>query len=215
MTILRRGTWLLIMSLPAAVATVGSGSASPAGDRDLRRELTRMGKEDQLHRDEMMSLMKRGLGDPEVQRRFAEVTQVQDEIDRRNMERLAGILQQQGWPGISRVGKKASGAAFLILQHAGLEDQKRYFPLLKAAAVLKEASAADTAMLEDRILMREGKKQVYGTQLSTNKTTGKLELWPIENEATVDARRATVGLPSLAEYLKYFDLDSPAAAKKK
>jgi hypothetical protein len=56
--------------------------------------------------------------------------------------------------------------------------------------------------LEDRILTREAKKQVYGTQLRLNQTTQRMELYPIEDEVNVDSRRAAVGLEPLAEYLK-------------
>ena len=52
------------------------------------------------------------------------------------------------------------------------------------------------------MLMGEGKKQIYGTGLRTDDVTKELKLWPIENEEEVDARRAGVGLPPMAEYLK-------------
>jgi len=208
--------WSLILFavLSACARQSGTGPQGSASDRDLREELERMGKEDQSRRDEMMSLMKQGLGDPEVRKRFDEAGTAQREIDARNMNRLREILQREGWPGFRRVGKQAGNAAFLILQHAGLEDQKQYFPLLKEAALRREASPADAAMMEDRILMREGKNQIYGTQLVTDKRTGKLELWAVENEEEVDARRAAVGMPPLAEYLKGFDLEYHPPAKK-
>jgi hypothetical protein len=78
--------------------------------------------------------------------------------------------------------------------------------MLKEAAAKDEAKASEVAMLEDRILTREGKKQMYGTQLRTNDQTKLWELFPIEDEENVDLRRAAVGLPSMAEYLKYFGL---------
>jgi hypothetical protein len=54
--------------------------------------------------------------------------------------------------------------------------------------------------------MGEGKKQIYGTGLRTDDTTKELKLWPIENEEEVDARRAAVGLPPMAEFLKAIGL---------
>ena len=63
-------------------------------------------------------------------------------------------------------------------------------------------------MMEDRVLLGEGKKQIYGTQLRSGRDTGgQWVLEPIEDEAGVDARRAAVGLPPLAEYLKAFGLE--------
>jgi len=47
-----------------------------------------------------------------------------------------------------------------------------------------------------------------------NKETNRPELWPIEDEEDVDARRASVGLMPLAEYLKRFGLDYSSPAKK-
>ena len=113
------------------------------------------------------------------------------------------------------VGKKANNAAFLILQHADTKLQKKYFPLLKEAAAKKEANPADAAMMEDRILMADGKKQIYGTQLTINDQTKKWTVYQIEDEQNVDARRASVGLPPMAEYLKLFEENFGAPKKKK
>ncbi len=118
----------------------------------------------------------------------------QDEIDKRNLARLEEIVRQHGWPGRSLVGEAASMAAFLILQHTDLSSQKKYFPLLTKAVAEGEARPADAAMLEDQILVREGKMQIYGTQVRFDPATGaKLELYPIEDEGRVEERRAAVG----------------------
>jgi hypothetical protein len=63
-------------------------------------------------------------------------------------------------------------------------------------------SGQDYALLLDRVLVGEGKPQVYGTQAK------RFEAWkgrepvlePIEDEGNVDKRRAEVGLPPLSEY---------------
>ena len=39
----------------------------------------------------------------------------------------------------------------------GVEEQRRYFPMRKAAVAQKNARADQAAMLEDRIWLREGK----------------------------------------------------------
>ena len=59
--------------------------------------------------------------------------------------------------------------------------------MLKEALRKGEADRDDAAMLEDRILMWEGKKQIYGTQLSFNQVTKKLEFWPTADEEGVDS----------------------------
>ena len=62
--------------------------------------------------------------------------------------------------------------------------------------------------------MREGKKQIYGTQLTWNEKTGRYELYPIEDEEHVDLLRASVGLQPIAEYLKDFGLRYIPPGKK-
>jgi hypothetical protein len=92
--------------------------------------------------------------------------------------------------------------------HAGLEEQRRYFPALKDAVSKGNARPDQLAMLEDRILLREGKKQLFGTQVRSGPDTqGKLVVHPIEDEQNVDVRRAAVGLQPLADYLKVFGID--------
>jgi Family of unknown function (DUF6624) len=58
------------------------------------------------------------------------------------------------------------------------------------------------ALLQDRVLVGEGKPQIYGTQLRWSATPGPPVLDSIADEACVDVRRAAVGLDPLAVYLK-------------
>jgi len=175
-----------------------------------------MGNEDQKHRSELVEYLK-DLSKPDKTRsmeKYAALVKKQDSIDKRNLKRLATIVDRYGWPTRSMVGKEASDAAFLIVQHADLASQKKYFPALKAAVARNEARADHAAMMEDRILMGEGKKQIYGTGLRTDDVTKALKLWPIENEEEVDARRAAVGLPPMAEYLRMAGLEYTPPRKK-
>ena len=103
------------------------------------------------------------------------------------------------------VGEMAAGGAFLLLQHADLETQKKYLPLLREATAAGEAKSADLPLLEDRVRMLDGEKQLYGSQLMRGED-GKPALWPIEDEEHVDERRAQVGLEPIADYLKRFGL---------
>jgi hypothetical protein len=182
-------------------------SSAPRLNQELRRELLAMQEEDQKYRGQISGVEKTKLAPEEKEKRISALWEKQREIDERNIKRLAEIIDKYGWPGRSLVGKDGSVTAFLVVQHADLEYQKKYFPLLKEAVAKGEADADDAALLEDRILMREGKKQIYGSQLHFNEATKKLELWPIEDEEGVDARRASVGLEPIAEYLKRFGLE--------
>jgi hypothetical protein len=192
---------LLLSLAPAHFAQdLRAASSSDA----VRRELVRMGEDDQKRRQEMMDLMDRvaGSDSEKMAKRWKQAVERQNDLDGKNRQRLDEIVKQHGWPKKSVFGEEASGVAFLIVQHAELDYQKKYLPLIKDAVAQKEARRSDLAMLEDRILTREDKKQVYGTQMRLNQTTQRMELYPIEDEENVDSRRATVGLEPLAEYLK-------------
>lgn len=183
-------------------------------NQSLRRELSRMLKDDQKYRGAITEVESSNLASDEKEKRVSDLSEKQDKLDKRNIKKLAKIIEKYGWPARSTVGKEGSLAAFLVVQHGNLEYQKKYFPLLKEAVNKGEADRDDAALLEDRILMREGKKQIYGTQLHFNEATKKLELWPIENEEDVDARRASVGLEPIAEYMKRFGLEYSPPKKR-
>jgi hypothetical protein len=177
--------------------------AAPSNEA-VRRELERMGEEDQKRRQEIMDLMDRlAKSDSEkVAKKWQQAVERQKDLDGRNRQRLDEIVNQYGWPKRSVFGEEASGVAFSVVQHAELDYQKKYLPLLKEAVAQKEARESDLAMLEDRILIREGKNQVYGTQVRLNQKTQLMELYPIEDEENVDGRRIKVGLEPLAQYVK-------------
>jgi hypothetical protein len=176
----------------------------------LRRELLAMEKEDQQVRTSVLkALGEKGISlgnnqpitDPALLKVFLEQTQKMAAVDQKNRARLKEMVEKHGWPGKALVGKDGAHAAWLLVQHADgdLDFQKRCLKLMKAAPP-GDVEAQDIAYLTDRTLVAQKKKQVYGTQLLQQGSTFKPQ--PIQDEANVDKRRAEVGLPPLAEYLK-------------
>jgi hypothetical protein len=127
-------------------------------------------------------------------------------IDSCNLVQIEKLVAFYGWPGKSFVGTTGNRAAFIVIQHAELISQEKYFPMIKQSVEMGESNATDMAMLQDRILMREGKKQIYGSQVILNKTGGQ-EFYQIEDEPHVNIRRKKVGLQPIEEYAKYFGID--------
>ena len=204
----KRLSLLIFLFLSASSFGFAQKSSAAPINRALQRELVRMDASDQKYRNQMTTLERRSsTGDKQAKEQLAALWKKQEQIDKKNIQRLEEIIKKHGWPGNSLVGREGSLAAFLVLQHADLIYQQKYFPLLKEAVSKGEADPIDAVYLEDRILMREGKKQIYGTQLHTNKATKRVELYPVEDEENVDIRRASVGLEPLAEYLKRFGLE--------
>jgi hypothetical protein len=208
---------IFISSFSTAISVAQiTGSASTV-NKALEAELLKMEADDQKYRGviEAEALKMASAGTAKASDEYVAAVKSQDEIDARNMARLEEVIKQHGWPGKSLVGKEASQAAFLILQHTDLIRQQKYLPLLKKAARKGEARPADVAMLEDRVLVRSGKKQIYGTQVHSGPDTGgKLILAPIEDEEHVDKRRASVGLMPLKDYLKHFGIEYRPPVRK-
>jgi hypothetical protein len=125
-----------------------------------------------------------------------------DCVDKSNTKSMRRIVDKQGWPGKSMVGSDGASAAFLLVQHADKDTafQKKCLPLLQEAAEQGDASKSDMAYLTDRILVAEGRKQLYGTQCSWKDTV--VEMDPIEDSLHVDERRAEVGLEPLDVYMR-------------
>jgi hypothetical protein len=120
-----------------------------------------------------------------------------DSVDAANQARLIEIIDSSGWPTIPRVGVEASHAAWLLIQNA--PDLKFMEHCLKVMESLPEGevSLANIAYLQDRVLMMNGKPQIYGTQFQGS---GKdMHVWLVKDADRIDERRASVGLGTFAE----------------
>ena len=122
------------------------------------------------------------------------------EVHERNNKRIKQIIEQQGWPGISLVGREAAEAAWLIVQHAVLDTafMESCLSLLREAVNRDEAEGSHFAHLQDRVLTMSGKPQIYGTQHDVDENGTAFPL-PMENPAEVDNLRREMGLEALAE----------------
>jgi len=161
----------------------------------IAEELNKMASEDQSAREKFYS---QKVPKKETFKNLVEP------IDERNYQRMAEIIDQIGYPTISKVGKQASFNAWLIIQHHPQgEFQKKCLQLMEDAE--DDVNPQNIAYLKDRVLVFSGKKQVYGTQLKKNEITNKMELYDVEDEVHLDDRRKQIGLEPIAEYLKKFE----------
>ena len=108
------------------------------------------------------------------------------------------IVRTVGWPTLSKVGAMAEHKAWLLVQHADLEFQRECFALMEREPA-DEVCPRHLAYLEDRIRVREGRLQRYGTQLETRGDGWKP--LPVDDPEGLDARRKAVGLEPITEYL--------------
>ncbi len=129
----------------------------------------------------------------------------QKEVLIKNTDRLKNLIEEHGWPIVSKFGEKAAQAAWLITQHSDhdLEFQKKVLEILKSLPK-EEVLSKNIAYLEDRVLVAEGKPQVYGTQFYVD-GEGEYGPRPISNEETLEDRWQIMGLgeglwPTFSDY---------------
>ncbi|MFP5261877.1 MAG: DUF6624 domain-containing protein [Blastocatellia bacterium] len=202
----------------SALLLCGIGSISAGGqDRANARAGAAHGQEyNESLRKEIFQLQAAG---QEVRQRALaskyldnNINEEMDRIDSLNTERLRRIMEANGLPGIDAVGVDGLRAVFLLIQQSpSIEFQKEMLPALKASADRGELAMEAYAMLVDRVLLKEGKRQAYGTQAEF--VDGKVALAPIEDEEHVDERRHKVGLIPIADYIKALERAHEKAAE--
>lgn len=135
----------------------------------------------------------------------SEIESAMQNLDSANSDRLKAIVREIGWPTAASVGDDGAQAAFVILQHSPeLAFQKSMLPHIRHETINRRLPIECYALLQDRILVRERKPQIYGSQAKpvTEWKDGIPVLEPIEDEANVDKRRAELGLDPLTFYLQ-------------
>lgn len=185
-----------------AADTASAPALAPAAD-SLRRELLRRGRMDRDVRDSLRVHIRPGdTVDSVTVRRYMTPAMA---VDSSNRAWMRGVLKRFGWPGRTFVGDAAADAAWLLVQHADADTafQVRALGLMKRAADAGEAQPKSYAYLADRVAEARGRPQIYGTQAEMR--DGRISFKPIEDSARVDARRAAVGLPPLAEYRRVLE----------
>lgn len=125
----------------------------------------------------------------------------------KNDTRFCEILKASGWPTISLVGEKGASAAFYLLRSSvSLEFQAVLLPVVTAAVKKGELEKdGEYASFLDRLRVRAGRKQLFGTQ--TVRRGDFLVLLPLQSERLVDAWRREYNMPPLAQYIKGMELN--------
>lgn len=144
-----------------------------------------------------------------IEQKNIEIEYINQQIkkqDQINLEIVSPIIDKYGWLSSDVIGENANSALFLVIQHSNQETQEKYLPIMREAVKNGKAEASALALLEDRVALGQGKKQIYGSQLTMNAKTGMNVLSPIEDEINVNKRRKAVGLEPIEEYVKYFGI---------
>ncbi|MFV0377840.1 MAG: DUF6624 domain-containing protein [Mangrovibacterium sp.] len=160
-------------------------------------------QEDQKYREEIQETeTKYGWNSKEIKNLWKIIA----EKDSINLIKVEKIINENGWLGSNVIGEKGNKTLFLVMQHADTKTQIKYLPKFREAVKNGNAKAEHLALMEDRVLIAQGKKQIYGSQLMTDPNTNEIVLFPMIHPEKVNERRKNIGLNSIEEYLENWDI---------
>lgn len=154
--------------------------------------------EDQKYRNQTEEIAEKyGWGSDEMKAHW----KIINEKDSINVIKVRNILDEHGWLGADVIGNTGNFTLFLVIQHADIETQEKYLPMMREAVKKGNARSSSLALLEDRVALRKGGKQIYGSQVVLDHATGEYFVQPLIDPDNVDKRRAEVGLGTIQDYL--------------
>jgi hypothetical protein len=161
---------------------------------ELALEICKMGFKDQNGRQIILRIEQIG----ENKSTLDSLWIIQNKQDSINSEYITKLIDQNSmlFPSITEIGNTASRFAFLMLQHSSYDVRKKYYKTIKFAMENNHLEKRYFAMYLDRLLIDEGKKQLYGTQMQKNKE-GKLVLFPVKRKFNMNRRRLRLGLAKI------------------
>jgi hypothetical protein len=172
-------------------------------NKPLTAELDSIYKDDQQYRMQISGIDKKYGWESKEMKDHWKIINKKDSI---NLIKTTNILDKYGWLGADIVGEDGNKTLFLVIQHADLNTQLKYLPMMQKAAKKGNASGSNLALLEDRVALRQGRRQIYGSQIGRDKETKLYYVSPLEDPDNVDTRRANVGLQPLADYVTQWQI---------
>ena len=191
----RPASWVLLLVVIIAACRRTNEQPSAAVLTEARQLLDTRGREDQAVREGFGA---GGVIDSNQARAMMRT-------DSSNTTWLKTYVARWGWPTAQQVGRERVKSAFLIVQHAVHDTafMRAMLPSIEQAFRRGDLAGGDVAMLADRLEVKAGHPQIYGTQLSLR--NGRWVLDPISDSAHVDERRHKMGLPPMTEYQRLID----------
>lgn len=172
-------------------------------DKKLVAQLDKIYFDDQSTRSQIRTKEEKYGRDSKEMRAFWQSILRKDSI---NLIKISKILDIQGWPSKKKIGTRGASTIFLVIQHANQDTKLKYLPMINKAVEKDELPKRQYAMFYDRLVLGQGKRQVYGTQLAMSKESKKPYVLPLEDARNVDKRRAKMGLNSMQENLNRWNL---------
>lgn len=181
-------------------------------DKPLKRQLEQIYIRDQTLRQLYGEAENKFGRDSDEMHYFWQLVSEQDSL---NELEVMKILDSRAWVGTDVVGGQANTTLWLVVQHAPLDIQEKYLPLLRESVLAGQSQESHLALLEDRIRMRKGLPQTYGSQIIRDEKTGEQIVYEIQEPEYVNQRRKEVGLGPIEDYVKRWGIEWTIAQKLK
>lgn len=172
-------------------------------DKPLVAMLDTIYQEDQTYRRQIGEIEEKYGRESDEMKKHWELINEKDSI---NLIKIQKILDEKGWLGSNVIGNQGNSTLFLVIQHSPLEVQEKYLPMMRDAVKNGKANSSSLALLEDRVALRKGGKQIYGSQIGRDQETGEYFVSPLIDPENVDKRRAEVGLGPIADYISNWNM---------
>jgi hypothetical protein len=200
----------VVWCITAMSSAIGQSIPKENLHKNLTGQLESIYSEDQKYREIISSVeAKYGMESKEMKDLWKTI----NKKDSANLIEIKRILDTHGWLGEDVVGERGNSTLFLVIQHSDQKTQEKYLPMMRDAVKNGKARGSQLALLEDRVALGQGKKQIYGSQIHRTLSSGAYFIAPIEDESNVNKRRASVGLEPLEEYAKRWNIDYKLPSK--
>ncbi|SDC13090.1 DUF6624 domain-containing protein [Niabella drilacis] len=171
-------------------------------NKELAHKMDSLYQEDQKYRSDWIRLRQEGASKEQLD----SIKSIVRMKDSSNVIFATQLLDKYGWLGPQNVGLQGTQALFLIIQHANLETQKKYYPIILQAEKEGNILSSNVAIMEDRIAVREGREQTYGSQGYYDSEKKKTFIYPLLDFENLDKLRKSRGLEPMKEYIKDWDV---------
>jgi hypothetical protein len=192
----------IIVVLIMVNLSFGQTQSKTSIDKLLITQLDTIHQEDQKYRLQILEVLEKSKRSESDNLELISLIETMNEKDSINLLKIEKILNEYGWLSSDVIGEEGNKTLFLVIQHSDLETQLKYLPMMRDAVKIGNLKSKYFALLEDRIALRQGKRQIYGSQIDKDYDTGESYVYPLIEPEKVNERRGKVGLVPIEDYLK-------------
>ncbi|MGM0579038.1 MAG: DUF6624 domain-containing protein [Bacteroidota bacterium] len=123
-------------------------------------------------------------------------------LDSTLLHKVTIFLNEYGWQSKKEIGELANMGLFLAIQHSSKEEMESFKEIVEKAFQEDKIEKSSYALYIDRLKVRNGLPQIYGTQYYYDEKSASLQFNEIEDFENINKRRKKVGLPKIEKYAK-------------